>query len=225
MRRCANASRAPACATRRRCCTWHASRLVLPVLFGGATLWLVDPATEWLYPLAAATAGYLLPWLYINHRTRQYQQSIHNALPDALNLLTVYRRGGQRHRPQLRAPRPSWRWSIRRWPTNCASSSTRRAPANRAAMRCATSLTAPASMTCGRSPRCCIRPSGSGPASPGTAHARAAVPDQAAPARRGARREGQRQAGISARPLSVSRALRGVFWPGGRRHLPRAVLS
>jgi tight adherence protein C len=65
------------------------AELVLPLLFGGATLLMVGGAAKWLAALFAAIVGYSLPGFYVDHERALRQKAIQNGLPDALDLLTV----------------------------------------------------------------------------------------------------------------------------------------
>jgi tight adherence protein C len=65
------------------------AELLLPGVFGITVLLVLGVSSGWIYALAAATFGLTLPGLYIRRRTRLRQKAIQNALPDALDLLTI----------------------------------------------------------------------------------------------------------------------------------------
>ena len=65
------------------------AQLTLPVVFGLGVLLLVRVEGGWMYAVLAAAFGYMLPGFYVSHKTTQRKKAISNALPDALDLLTV----------------------------------------------------------------------------------------------------------------------------------------
>ena len=60
----------------------------LTVIAAAVTFVVAGPA-RWPLALAGAAVGFLLPNLYLDRRTRLRQRAIRNALPDALDLLTL----------------------------------------------------------------------------------------------------------------------------------------
>ena len=64
------------------------AQVVLPALAAAGTL-VVAGFDGWAYAIPAAAVGFLLPNLYVDHRIRARQRAIRNALPDALDLLTL----------------------------------------------------------------------------------------------------------------------------------------
>jgi tight adherence protein C len=65
------------------------AQLILPMVFGASALIVAGPANGWIYALAAAGIGFMLPDFYLNQKIKQRQKSIQNGLPDALDLLTI----------------------------------------------------------------------------------------------------------------------------------------
>jgi tight adherence protein C len=68
---------------------FSAAELLLPLIFGGATLLMVGGPAGWLGAVFAAIVGYSLPGFYVDHQRTERQKAIQNGLPDALDLLTV----------------------------------------------------------------------------------------------------------------------------------------
>ncbi len=59
-------------------------------LIGFFTVFSLAPArTGWMFALAAAVQGYLVPGFYVSRRIRHRRKQIENGLPDALDLLIV----------------------------------------------------------------------------------------------------------------------------------------
>jgi tight adherence protein C len=64
------------------------AELALPVALA-ATALIVLGASNWIYALLAAVAGYVVPGVYVSRQTKLRQKAIQNGLPDVLDLLTV----------------------------------------------------------------------------------------------------------------------------------------
>jgi tight adherence protein C len=65
------------------------AELLLPMVLGGAALFLFGISGGWALALVMAALGYVLPGFYISRKTTLRQKAIQNGLPDALDLLTV----------------------------------------------------------------------------------------------------------------------------------------
>ena len=65
------------------------AEIALPLILGVVTLMLLGVRTGLLPAAFVAVVGYVAPSFYIGYRVGQRQKAIRNALPDALDLLTV----------------------------------------------------------------------------------------------------------------------------------------
>jgi tight adherence protein C len=69
---------------------WYSiAEIALPLILGVVTLMLLGVRTGLLPAAFVAVAGYVAPSFYVGYRVGQRQKLIRNALPDALDLLTV----------------------------------------------------------------------------------------------------------------------------------------
>ena len=73
---------------------FQASELATPVAFGLVTLTILGWTDGWVLSILAAVFGYLAPGLWLHRKTTQRQKSIHNGLPDALDLFIVCMEAG-----------------------------------------------------------------------------------------------------------------------------------
>jgi tight adherence protein C len=73
----------------RAAALYAAAEMVLPVVFGLATIWYFGMSGGVVFALLAACIGYAVPGFWLSHRTNVRQKQIRNGLPDALDLLIV----------------------------------------------------------------------------------------------------------------------------------------
>jgi tight adherence protein C len=73
----------------RAAALYAAAEMVLPVVFGLATIWYFGLSGGVVFALLAACIGYAVPGFWLAHRTNVRQKQIRNGLPDALDLLIV----------------------------------------------------------------------------------------------------------------------------------------
>jgi tight adherence protein C len=73
----------------RAAALYAAAEMVLPVVFGLATIWYFGLSGGVIFALLAACIGYAVPGFWLSHRTSVRQKQIRNGLPDALDLLIV----------------------------------------------------------------------------------------------------------------------------------------
>jgi tight adherence protein C len=73
----------------RAAAVYAAAEMVLPVVFGLATIWYFGLSGGVVFALLAACIGYAVPGFWLSHRTSARQKQIRNGLPDALDLLIV----------------------------------------------------------------------------------------------------------------------------------------
>ncbi len=65
------------------------AELILPIVFGLATVTYLGVSRGAIFALLAAAIGYALPGFWLAMKTSQRQKQIQNGLPDALDLLIV----------------------------------------------------------------------------------------------------------------------------------------
>ena len=73
----------------RAAALYAAAEMVLPVVFGLATIWYFGMSGGVVFALLAACIGYAVPGFWLAHRTNVRQKQIRNGLPDALDLMIV----------------------------------------------------------------------------------------------------------------------------------------
>src|SRR5207237_669628 len=61
----------------------------MPLVCGGTVVALLGFEAGWMTALLVAAGAYVMPSVYIKRKTAFRQKAIQNALPDALDLLTV----------------------------------------------------------------------------------------------------------------------------------------
>jgi len=163
----------------------------------------------------AAAVGWLLPGLVLARLIERRKKQIQNGLPDALDLLSSASRRAAaldqaivKASDELEITYPALTEELRMITTEVRAGKPRLEPSR-------TSRHEPRVDDVQSLVACSYRPTSSARASPGAADARRDLSHQAPAARRGARREGRRQAGVSARAVPVPPRCTSSFSPGG----------